>query len=98
MAADVIIFDENLWKIATLFNLMNLANKTVHLNLVWAVAYNSLMMRIQLWSKILAIAAGLFYPLGFTISPMISSAVMSMSSIIVVLISNTMRLFTLNPS
>ena len=46
MAADVIIFDENLWKIVTLFNLMNLANKTVHLNLIWAVAYNFVMMRI----------------------------------------------------
>jgi Cu+-exporting ATPase len=46
----------------------------------------------------LAVAAGAFYPLGFTISPMISTAAMSISSIVVVLISNTMRFFTIDPS
>lgn len=98
MAADVIILNENLWKIPILFNLMNLANKVVHINLVWAFAYNIAIARILNIIYIIAVAAGVFYPLGFTISPMISSAAMSISSIIVVLISNTMRLFTLDPS
>jgi len=47
---------------------------------------------------LIAVAAGAFYPLGLTISPMISSAAMCISSIIVVLISNTMRFFQIDPS
>jgi Cu+-exporting ATPase len=46
MAADVIILNENLWKIPILFKLMNLANRVVHINLVWAFAYNVVMARI----------------------------------------------------
>jgi cation transport ATPase len=46
----------------------------------------------------IAISAGAFYSLGVTINPTISSAAMSISSIVVVLISNTMRLFNLDPS
>jgi cation transport ATPase len=46
MAADVIILNENLWKIPVLFNLMNLANRVVHINLVWAFAYNIFIARI----------------------------------------------------
>ena len=45
MAADVIILNENLWKIPTLFNLMNLANRIVYINLVWAFAYNIFITR-----------------------------------------------------
>jgi Cu+-exporting ATPase len=45
LAADVIILNENLWKIVILFNLMNLANKVVYINLVWAFAYNIIIAR-----------------------------------------------------
>lgn len=45
MASDVIILNDNLWKIPTLFNLMNLANRMVQISLVWAFAYNIGMAR-----------------------------------------------------
>ncbi len=45
MAADVIILNENLWKIVALFNLMNLAMRMVYINLVWAFSYNIFMAR-----------------------------------------------------
>ena len=48
MAADVIVLNENLWKIPILFNLMDLANKIVHINLFWAFAYNIIMARIAI--------------------------------------------------
>lgn len=89
MASDVIMLNENLWKVASLFNLMNVALKVVYINLLWAFAYNIFMAPI---------AAGVFYGQGFTISPMISSTAMSLSSIIVVLISNCMRFIKFDPS
>lgn len=49
LAADVIILNENLWRIAYLFNLMTLANRTVYVNLTWAFAYNLIMARILLY-------------------------------------------------
>ncbi|CAD8173001.1 unnamed protein product [Paramecium pentaurelia] len=89
MASDVIMLNENLWKVASLFNLMNIALKVVYINLLWAFAYNIFMAPI---------AAGVFYGQGFTISPMISSTAMSLSSVIVVLISNCMRFIKFDPS
>ena len=96
LAADVIILNENLWRIVFLFNLMQLANRMVYINLAWAFAYNLFMARNE-YIILIAVAAGAFYYYGFTISPMISSAAMSFSSIVVVLISNTMRLQNLAP-
>ncbi|CAD8196301.1 unnamed protein product [Paramecium octaurelia] len=89
MASDVIVLNENLWSIVSLINLMNTALKVIYINLIWAFAYNLLMAPI---------AAGVFYGQGFTISPMISSTSMSLSSIIVVLISNFMKLIKFDPS
>lgn len=45
MASDVILLNENLWKITVLFNLMNSALKVVYINLFWAFAYNLIMAR-----------------------------------------------------
>lgn len=45
MASDVIMLNENLWKVASLFNLMNIALKVVYINLLWAFAYNIFMAR-----------------------------------------------------
>ena len=45
MASDVIILNENLWKIVVLFKLMNAANLVVYINLIWAFAYNIIMAR-----------------------------------------------------
>jgi len=104
MASDVIVLNEDLWRIVFLFNLMDLANRIVYINLCWAFAYNIIVARKQsyyFYDNIyiyIAISAGAFYSLGVTINPTISSAAMSISSIVVVLISNTMRLFNLDPS
>lgn len=68
---------------------MKMATRVIYINLVWAFAYNIFMAPI---------AAGAFYSVGFTVSPMISSASMSLSSIIVVLISNLMRFIPFDPS
>lgn len=89
IASDVIALNENLWKIVALFKLMKLANRIIYINLGWAFAYNIFMAPI---------AAGAFYSVGFTVSPMISSAAMSLSSIIVVLISNLMRFIPFDPA
>lgn len=48
MASDVILLNENLWKVASLFNLMNIALKVVYINLLWAFAYNIFMARINM--------------------------------------------------
>ena len=42
-------------------------------------------------------AAGVFYPIGLTIDPVIGSAAMSGSSIMVVLFSNLMRVINFDP-
>lgn len=49
MASDVIMLNENLWKVASLFNLMNIALKVVYINLLWAFAYNIFMARKLLY-------------------------------------------------
>ncbi|KAM3127424.1 hypothetical protein pb186bvf_020457 [Paramecium bursaria] len=89
IASDVILLNSNLWSIVILIQLMKTANRYVLINLIWAFGYNLFMAPI---------AAGVFHNQGFTINPMISSMAMSFSSILVVLISNTMRLMNFDPS
>ena len=45
MASDVIVLNEDLWRIVFLFNLMDLANRIVYINLCWAFAYNIIVAR-----------------------------------------------------
>ncbi len=59
-----------------------MANFYIWINLFWAFAYNIVM---------LPMAAGMFYSLGAELSPLMSSISMSLSSIIVVLFSHTLR-------
>lgn len=47
MASDVIVLNEDLWRIVFLFNLMDLANRIVYINLCWAFAYNIIVARKQ---------------------------------------------------
>jgi cation transport ATPase len=78
-----------LWKIPLLLNLIKHSRRFILINLGWAFAYNIF---------ILPIAAGAFYTLNFTISPMIASAAMCVSSIVVVLFSNLLRVISFDPS
>ncbi|KAL4490313.1 hypothetical protein ABPG72_004352 [Tetrahymena utriculariae] len=84
MASDIVALNENLCKIPFLFELIKVANIFIYLNLCWSFAYNVLMIPM---------AAGVFEPIGMHVSPLISSASMSGSSIVVVLFSNLLRLF-----
>lgn len=46
IAADVIILNENLWKIIVFINLLMMANRVIKINLIWAMGYNLTMARI----------------------------------------------------
>jgi len=82
LAADVVVLDENLWKIPILFKIVRTARTFIILNLIWAFVYNLF---------IIPVSAGVFYFNDFSISPAISSIAMSCSSIIVVVFSNFLR-------
>lgn len=84
MASDIVALNENLWKIPFLFELVKWANILIYINLCWSFAYNVLMIPM---------AAGVFEPVGLHLSPLVSSASMSGSSIIVVLFSSLLRLY-----
>lgn len=83
IASDVIILNENLWKIVSLFKLINFSQKLIYLNLFWTFSYNIIMTPM---------AMGIFYSFGgLVMSPIASSSAMCISSIIVVLTSNILR-------
>jgi len=84
LASDVIILNENLWKVPSLIKLISLANTFIRINLFWAFVYNLFMIPVS---------AGLLYKFNFTVSPLISSAAMAGSSVVVVLCSNIMRFY-----
>lgn len=80
-SSDVILMKDDLSKI---FDLINISKKTIKIikqNLFWAFIYNILMIPI---------AIGLFKSLGISISPMTSSASMTISSLCVTI--NSLRL------
>eukprot|EP01016_Furgasonia_blochmanni_P003051 TRINITY_DN11195_c0_g1_i1.p1 TRINITY_DN11195_c0_g1~~TRINITY_DN11195_c0_g1_i1.p1 ORF type:complete len:166 (-),score=43.61 TRINITY_DN11195_c0_g1_i1:114-611(-) len=81
---------EDLTKILSLLKLCRVAMKLIRLNLFWAFIYNVLAIPI---------AAGVFkFNLGIEISPMISSLSMTMSSLVIVASSNTIRLINFDYS
>lgn len=82
IASDVVALNENLWKIVSLFKLIRVSKVFIWMNLLWASAYNIV---------ILPIAAGVFYGQGISISPTVASIAMSGSSLVVIGFSNLMR-------
>lgn len=89
VASDVVALNENLWKIPTLFHLIKTARIFIAINIFWVFAYNLF---------IIPVSAGAFYAYNFTISPIIASTAMSLSAVVVVLLSNIMRLINFDPS
>lgn len=87
IASDVVALNQDLWKIVSLFSLMKYSRLFIILNLIWSFAYNIFIMPVS---------AGVFYTLGFSISPIIASISMSGSSLVVVLFSNLLRLINYN--
>ncbi len=80
-SANVILMNDNLEKIIELIDLSNKTLNIIKQNLFWAFVYNICMIPI---------ASGLFSQFGLEINPIVGSAAMMISSIIVVL--NSLRI------
>ena len=80
-SADVILMQDDLSKIVSLFNISKKTVRVIKQNLFWAFIYNILMIPL---------AIGLLKPLGLSITPMIASISMTISSLCVVF--NSLRL------
>ena len=72
--ADIILVESNPQDIVKLILFGKATYKKMIQNLVWATAYNALAIPL---------AAGVLYPIGFTLSPAIGAILMSLSTIIV---------------
>ncbi len=80
-SADVILIQNDLSKIISLFNISKRTMRIVKQNLFWAFIYNIIMIPI---------AIGILKPFGITLVPMLASMFMMLSSLTVVL--NSLRL------
>uniref|UniRef100_UPI00402A7690 heavy metal translocating P-type ATPase n=1 Tax=Turicimonas muris TaxID=1796652 RepID=UPI00402A7690 len=81
-SADIVLMKNRLTDVVNAENLSHSTMNNIRQNLFWAFFYNIIGIPV---------AAGVFYPvLGWTLSPMIAAAAMSMSSVSVV--SNALRL------
>lgn len=85
-AADIVLVRSDPRDVVTAAALSKAVIKNIRMNLFWAFFYNALGIPI---------AAGVFYPLGITLSPMIGAAAMSLSSVCVV--TNALRLRKFKP-
>lgn len=81
-AGDIILTQSNPEHIARLIVLSRKVYRKMLQNLFWAVGYNVLAIPA---------AAGLFLPLGFSLTPAVGALLMSLSSVIVVLNAMTLR-------
>jgi len=84
-AADVVLMKSRLSDVPAAIRLSRAALRNIHQNLFWAFFYNSIGIPL---------AAGVFIPLGLTLTPMFGAAAMSLSSFCVV--SNALRLNLFN--
>ena len=80
-SADIVLSQNPLTGLADARRLSQAVIRNIHQNLFWAFIYNTLGIPI---------AAGLFYPFGIILNPMVSAAAMSLSSVCVV--TNALRL------
>lgn len=85
-SADVVLRRETPLDVVNAITLGRATLRNIRQNLFWALAYNSLCIPI---------AAGVFAPLGLTLSPMLAAAAMSLSSLFVV--GNALRLRRFKP-
>ena len=81
-AADVVLMKSCLGDVPALIRLSRAALRNIRQNLFWAFFYNTVGIPL---------AAGVFIPLGLTLSPTFAAAAMSLSSFFVV--SNALRLY-----
>lgn len=85
-AADIVLMRSDPQDIVTAISLSKAVIRNIKMNLFWAFFYNTLGIPV---------AAGVLYPLGVTLSPMIGAAAMSFSSVCVV--GNALRLRNFKP-
>ncbi|KAK1929178.1 putative copper-transporting ATPase HMA5 [Phytophthora citrophthora] len=83
--AGMVLMQSNLGHVVTALHLSRTIFKRIRLNYVWAFGYNCLLIPL---------AAGVLYPVGFSIPPMFASAAMALSSVSVVVSSLMLRLYT----
>lgn len=74
-AADVVLIKDHLMDVAVAIHLSHATVRRIHLNLLWAVIYN--------WIGI-PLAAGVLFPVGVMLTPVIASLAMAFSSVSVV--------------
>ena len=79
--ADIVLLFSRVSDLPVAFALFSKTYKIIKQNLFWALIYNALCIPV---------AAGVLYPLGILLSPMLGAAAMSFSSVFVV--SNALRL------
>ena len=85
-AADLVLVRSDLADVPAAVRLSRRVVTNIHENLFWAFFYNAICIPL---------AAGVLYPLGILLNPMIASAAMSLSSVCVV--ANALRLNTFDP-
>ncbi len=85
-AADVVLVRSDPADVAAAVRLSRRVVTNIHENLFWAFFYNAICIPL---------AAGVLYPLGILLNPMIAAAAMSLSSVCVV--TNALRLNTVDP-
>ncbi|KAJ8528749.1 hypothetical protein ON010_g14580 [Phytophthora cinnamomi] len=83
--AGMVLMKSDLLDVITVLHLSRTIFSRIRLNYVWAFGYNCLLIPL---------AAGVLYPVGFSIPPMFASAAMALSSVSVVISSLLLRLYT----
>ncbi|OWY93357.1 Copper-transporting ATPase [Phytophthora megakarya] len=83
--AGMVLMKSNLFDVITALHLSRTIFNRIRLNYVWAFGYNCLLVPL---------AAGVLYPVNFSIPPMFASAAMALSSVSVVLSSLALRIYT----
>ena len=85
--ADVVLVNSRLSDVPAAIRLSRATLRNIHENLFWAFFYNTIGIPV---------AAGVFVPLGLTLSPMLGAAAMSLSSFCVVTNALRLNLFDLH--
>jgi Cu+-exporting ATPase len=82
--ADVVMLSDNLYQLVVALDLCKVVYRRIKINLVWAFGYNLI---------VLPLAAGILYPIGFSIPPAFAGLSDLLSSLPVILFSLLLHLY-----